>query len=116
MTAMEDVEVPLAMPRQRQATATPMPAPAPVPVKGPFHISPSSLTAQIHPLHEEVTAEVDNFFLEHWPFPNEKARRMYVAASFSRATCLCFPKALNDRIQFACRLLTLLFLVDGEPQ
>lgn len=90
--------------------------PLAVPVKGPFHIPPSSLTAEIHPLHEEVTAEVDGYFLQHWPFPNEKARQKYVAAGFPRVTCLYFPRALNDRIHFACRLLTLLFLVDGRPR
>ncbi|KAI0113591.1 Aristolochene synthase in complex with 12,13 Difluorofarnesyl diphosphate [Nemania sp. FL0031] len=61
---------------------------------------------------QEVIDEVDSYFLQHWPFPNAKAREKFVAAGFSRVTCLYFPKALDDRIHFACRLLTVLFLVD----
>ncbi|TRX98015.1 hypothetical protein FHL15_001225 [Xylaria flabelliformis] len=65
-----------------------------------------------HPRMQEVIDEVDGYFLQHWPFPNAKAREKFVAAGFSRVTCLYFPKALDDRIHFACRLLTVLFLVD----
>lgn len=115
VVTMLEVEVPVAVPSQKCIPApAPAPAPAPVPVKGPSYIPPSNLTARIHPLHEEVTAEVDGFFLRHWDFPNEKARQKFVTAGFSQVTCLYFPTALNDRIHFACRLLTLLFLVDGK--
>lgn len=68
-----------------------------------------------HPLVDAVSKEVNEYFLEHWPFPTEKARKKFVAAGFPRVTCLYFPKALDDRIHFACRLLTVLFLIDGEP-
>ncbi|KAB8236269.1 terpene synthase family protein [Aspergillus alliaceus] len=73
---------------------------------------PSTFQPLCHPLVEEVSKEVDNYFLQHWNFPNEKARKKFVAAGFSRVTCLYFPKALDDRIHFACRLLTVLFLID----
>jgi aristolochene synthase len=63
---------------------------------------------------EVVTREVDAYFLEHWPFPDETARKKFVNAGFSRVTCLYFPKALDDRIHFACRLLTALLSIDGE--
>ena len=66
-----------------------------------------------HPLEQEVSKEVDGYFLEHWPFPDDKARKKFLAAGFSRVTCYYFPKALDDRIHFACRLLTVLFLIDG---
>lgn len=76
---------------------------------------PSSLFQPLcHPRVDEVTKEVDGYFLKHWPFPNEIARKKFVAAGFSRVTCLYFPKALDDRIHFACRLLTVLFLIDGK--
>ncbi|KAI1309761.1 Aristolochene synthase in complex with 12,13 Difluorofarnesyl diphosphate [Xylaria venustula] len=68
--------------------------------------------AQIHPRAQEVIEDVDGYFLKHWPFPGKEAREKFVAAGFSRVTCLYFPKALDDRIHFACRLLTILFLVD----
>lgn len=68
----------------------------------------------IHPRAEQVTREVDAYFLEHWPFSSEKDRKKFVLAGFSRVTCLYFPLAKDDRIHFACRLLTVLFLIDGQ--
>ncbi|KAH8807827.1 Aristolochene synthase in complex with 12,13 Difluorofarnesyl diphosphate [Xylogone sp. PMI_703] len=73
---------------------------------------PSRFTPKCHPHVEEITAEVNGYFLEHWPFPNSKAREKFVVAGFSTVTCFYFPMAKNDRIHFACRLLTLLFLID----
>lgn len=67
-----------------------------------------------HPRMDEVIKAVDGYFLHNWPFADEKARQKFVAAGYSRVTCLYFPKALDDRIHFACRLLTVLFLVDGK--
>ncbi|OCL11144.1 Aristolochene synthase [Glonium stellatum] len=65
-----------------------------------------------HPRAEEVAREVDGYFLDHWKFPNAKAEKTFVKAGFSRVTCLYFPLAKDDRIHFACRLLTVLFLID----
>ena len=67
-----------------------------------------------HPQEAAVTSEVDGYFLAKWKFPNEKARQNFVKAGFSKVTCLYFPLAKDDRIHFACRLLTLLFLIDGK--
>ena len=75
---------------------------------------PSLFEPICHPLVRSVTEQVDGYFLQHWNFPNEKAKKKFVAAGFSRVTCLYFPKSLDDRIHFACRLLTVLFLIDGE--
>lgn len=77
-------------------------------------LPPSLWTAEIHPLHKQVISEVEGYFLQHWPFPNDQSRKKFRSAGFSRVTCLYFPKALDDRIHFACRLLTLLFLIDGR--
>lgn len=74
---------------------------------------PSIFTPICHPLVEQVTKEVDGHYLQNWGFPTEKAKKKFVAAGFSRVTCLYFPKALDDRIAYACSLLTILFLVDG---
>lgn len=80
---------------------------------GPAPPLPSRFEPLCHPRMEAVAAEVDGFFLQHWPFDSDKARQKFLDAGFSRVTCLYFPKALDDRIHFACRLLTLLFLIDG---
>ncbi|KAK5657382.1 hypothetical protein OQA88_2952 [Cercophora sp. LCS_1] len=75
-------------------------------------IPPSDLKALCHPLVDEIAKEVDDYFLQHWPFPDQRSRKRFVNAGFSRVTCLYFPMALDDRIHFACRLLTVLFLID----
>lgn len=73
----------------------------------------SSWVPACHPLVDPVTLEVDAWFLDNWPFPSDKARQKFVAAGFSRVTCLYFPLAKDDRIAYACRLLAILFLIDG---
>ena len=75
---------------------------------------PSLFQHQCHRLVDPATKEVDGYFLKNWNFETEKAKKKFVAAGFSRVTCLYFPMALDDRIHFACRLLTILFLIDGE--
>ena len=75
---------------------------------------PSNWKPLIHPRYEETAREVDDYFLQHWSFQNPEARKKFVAAGFSRVTCLYFPLSKDDRIHFACRLLTVLFLIDGK--
>ena len=74
---------------------------------------PSAWTYLCHPRVREVQEEVNGYFLENWRFSNSKAVRTFLNAKFSEVTCLYFPLALDDRIHFACRLLTVLFLIDG---
>ena len=76
----------------------------------------SAWTPQCHPRAKEVARDVDNYFLQHWNFPNQKSKRTFLNAGFSQVTCLYFPKAKDDRIEYACRLLTVLFLIDGEER
>lgn len=65
-----------------------------------------------HPRVEEVIQELDGYFLKRWNFPDARARESFVKAGFSRVTSHYFPLAMDDRIHFACRLLTILFLID----
>jgi hypothetical protein len=85
-----------------------------LPSRDALVIPPSHLLPQCYHREKHVTEEVNAYFLEHWPFENEKSRTKFVHAGFSTVTCWYFPKALDDRIHFACRLLTLLFLIDGS--
>ena len=75
--------------------------------------STSLFTPICHPLVSEAIRDVDGYYLQNWGFPSEASKKKFVAAGFSRVTCLYFPKAQDDRIQFACSLLTILFLIDG---
>lgn len=85
-----------------------------LPVKEAWEIPPSSWQALRHPRAEEVAREVDAYFLEHWKFSDARGRATFLKAGFSHVTCLYFPLADDDRIRIACRLLTVLFLVDGR--
>ena len=76
-------------------------------------IPTSKFSAQIHPLAEEVGSEVEQYFLSNWNFKTEKERSTFLKAGFPKVTCLYFPEAKYDRIGYACRLLTILFLIDG---
>ena len=75
-------------------------------------IPPSDWQPLNHPRAKEVAKEVDAYFLENWNFPDERAKKIFINAGFSDVTCLYFPLAKDDRIHFACRLLTVLFLID----
>ncbi|KAL9628711.1 MAG: hypothetical protein Q9164_007167 [Protoblastenia rupestris] len=75
---------------------------------------PSAWTHLCHPQTQQIQDEVDRYFLENWDFPSIKASRTFLNAKFSEVTCLYFPLALDDRIHFACRLLTVLFLIDDQ--
>lgn len=76
---------------------------------------PSTLRPVCHPLVHFAAKEVDDYYLAHYGFPNEKVSTKFIVAGFSQVTCLYFPKALDERIVFACSLLTILFLIDGQP-
>lgn len=63
---------------------------------------------------DQVIREVDQYFLDRWNFASEKERKKFVGAGLLRITCMYYPMADDDRIVSACKLLTILFLVDGE--
>ncbi|CAL8580508.1 hypothetical protein XPA_006229 [Xanthoria parietina] len=77
---------------------------------------PSAWTPRCHPRSAQVGPTVERYFLDNWPFPTPRARARFLTAGFSTVTCLYFPLARDDRIEYACRLLTLLFLIDGEGE
>lgn len=85
--------------------------PAPPPPPPP---PPSAWTPRCHARSAQVGPTVERYFLANWAFPTPRARARFLTAGFSTVTCLYFPLARDDRIEYACRLLTLLFLIDGE--
>lgn len=78
--------------------------------------APSAWTHRCHPRLQQVQEEVEGYFLNNWKFSSTKANHMFLNAKFSEVTCFYFPLALDDRIHFACRLLTVLFLIDGRSR
>lgn len=91
------------------------PVPATISTKIPSYEPQPSLWKPLrHPRYIEVSKETDDFFLKHWKFPSAKAEEKFLNCDFSSFACHYFPLAKDDRIQFACRNITLLFLVDGK--
>ncbi|KAI0903431.1 Aristolochene synthase in complex with 12,13-Difluorofarnesyl diphosphate [Ustulina deusta] len=72
----------------------------------------STFSLRCHSRLDEVEREVNEYFLAHWPFPDDSSREKFLGGGFARCTCMYFPDAKDDRIHFACRLLTVLFLID----
>ena len=85
---------------------------SPITAASSWSLPPSGWTPICHPQVDKVSQEVDDYFLREWNFPNARSKKVFVGAGFSRVTCLYFPLAEDDRIHFACRLLTVLFLID----
>lgn len=67
-----------------------------------------------HPRTKEVTSELDEFFLKHWPWENEKAKARFAVSETNRWACISLPLVADDRIYDLARLNTTLFLLDGE--
>ncbi|KAH9237210.1 hypothetical protein K456DRAFT_1830608 [Colletotrichum gloeosporioides 23] len=67
-----------------------------------------------HPRSADLTvcADVNKYFLERWPFPNERARLKFAAEGLPTWHCCQYPLSLPDRITAACRLSVMLFLLD----
>jgi hypothetical protein len=72
-------------------------------------------TAKVHPNTDQITEDVHVFFLQHWPFPNDKARKKFVGGNFAYGLCATWPESTDERMRHACWLFTLLFLMDGIP-
>lgn len=101
-----EVKLPIAMPTapiEMVAAHAEKPMPPPL----------AYLVPKCHPREPQVTKYVDAYFIRNWPFPSEEAVEKFCDAGFSRAACCYYPEALDDRIHFACKLLTLLSLIDG---
>ncbi|KAI8627396.1 Aristolochene synthase in complex with 12,13 Difluorofarnesyl diphosphate [Xylariaceae sp. FL1651] len=75
-------------------------------------IPASGLSAVCHPLVEKTIREVNGFYLQHWDFQDPKVRKRFEGEGYVRVTCFYLCKARDDRIALACRLVTLLFLID----
>ncbi|TRX96865.1 hypothetical protein FHL15_002171 [Xylaria flabelliformis] len=73
---------------------------------------PSKLKPLAHPSTKNISLEVNGFFLKHWPFPSELARKKFLRSDFSLATSYNCPHAKEDRLIHACKLITTVFLTD----
>lgn len=91
----------------------------PLPAKNPAKIPsweprPSLWKSTCHRRYHEVSKENNEYFLKHWNFPNKGAEQKFLDCDFAGYTCFQLPLAKDDRIHFACRFVTVLFLIDGK--
>ncbi|KAI1289088.1 Aristolochene synthase in complex with 12,13 Difluorofarnesyl diphosphate [Xylaria venustula] len=77
-----------------------------------LQIPATAFTIRTHPLTDKVADGVNQFFLDVWPFPSERAREKFLGADFPRFVCYYFPNCLEDRLKLVCEIVTHLFLVD----
>jgi aristolochene synthase len=90
---------------------TPPPAPK-TSAHYPAGLRPTTLTAEKHPNTAEVVKQVNDFYLENWPFKTEKHRKRFVDEGYAWFVCLNCPLSLDERMHWGCRLLTIGFLID----
>lgn len=69
---------------------------------------------QCHPRADAICAELDSFFMKHWPFKSQKERNRFFTSQTNRWACLAFPMADDDRLLDTVKVNTLLFLLDGK--
>ena len=75
---------------------------------------PTIFDIRCHPQADTVCAELDSFFVKHWPFKSQKERERFLTSQINRFACLVFPMADDDRLLDMVKLNTLLFLLDGK--
>lgn len=76
-----------------------------------------------HPLYESLKKETDQYFIDNWPFlfPNEdnnkKSLDKFLKANYPLCASLYFPQSKDERLRFAARMFSVVFIVDGmfEP-
>jgi len=77
-----------------------------------LNIPETTLKVECHPCHDEITRELDEYFLAHWPFTSDNARKKFLKSKINLYTCLALPHGDEKRVKLACELVTLNFLVD----
>lgn len=73
----------------------------------------SHMVGRLHPSGLRITMEVNNYFLNNWPFPDERTKLQFVAEGLPTWHLCQYPTAREDRVGAACRFMVMLFLVDG---
>ena len=74
----------------------------------------TNFDVQCHPRADAVCAELDSFFMKHWPFKSQKERNRFFTSQTNRWACYAFPMADDDRLVDTVKVNTLLFLLDGK--
>ncbi|EXF73126.1 aristolochene synthase [Colletotrichum fioriniae PJ7] len=72
----------------------------------------SHMVGRLHPSGLRITMEVNNYFLNNWPFPDERTKLQFVAEGLPTWHLCQYPTAREDRVGAACRFMVMLFLVD----
>lgn len=64
----------------------------------PEGIRPTFFQAQKHPKESEIVEQVNQFFLEHWPFKTDEHARRFVDEGYAWFACINCPLSLDDRL------------------
>ena len=77
-------------------------------------IPPSAWVGQCYPDGKQVSRDCNKYFLDHWPFASDKARRVFAEQDLPRWHCCQYPVALPDRQLVGAKFMVLMFLIDGQ--
>lgn len=75
-----------------------------------------SFDIQCHPRADAVCAELDSFFIQHWPFKSQEERNRFLNSQTNRFACWALPLADDDRLLDTVKVNTLLFLLDDVAE
>lgn len=89
-----------------------VPPPVPQDSQLPKDLHHTILEARKHPNAVAVVNEVNDFFLQNWPFKTKKHAQRFVDEGYAWFVCINCPLSLDERVHWGCRLLTLGFLID----
>ena len=78
----------------------------------PSDLRPTILAARKHKNIDKVVKQVNDYFLDNWPFETQKHRDGFVNEGYAWFVCVNCPLSLEDRMHWGCRLLTVGFLID----
>ncbi|KAJ7865048.1 hypothetical protein B0H14DRAFT_2440492, partial [Mycena olivaceomarginata] len=70
------------------------------------------LPAGNHPRADEPTAATDAFFLDSWPFQSQDQRDLFVRCEYGSFISKSIPDGEFQRMVWAYRACTILFLTD----
>lgn len=77
---------------------------------------PTIFDIQCHSRADAVCAELDSFFIQHWPFKSQEERNRFLNSQTNGFACWALPLADDDRLLDTVKVNTLLFLLDDVAE
>lgn len=76
--------------------------------------TPTILKSAVHPKADEICQRVEQYFLDNFQFHDEIAKNTFLAQQLPQLACLYCALGTAGRVEYACKLIVILFLANGE--